>query len=191
MAIRIPVNLASDPFRRDRPILVASVALGAVLLITLIVQIGAIVSARAQAAETRGMLEKLDRQLATVKTEQAKLDGTLSKPENAEVLDRSQFLNSLIERKSISWTRIFADLEKVVPYQVRLVAVRLPQVDSQNQVLLDMVVGADSPGPVLELLKRLETSPQFGPTSVINSLPPSQTDKLWKYRVSVSYAQKL
>ncbi len=191
MAVRIPVNLASDPFRRDRPILVASAAVGIVLLITLIVQIGTIFSARDQAAETRTMLDKLDRQLSTVKAEQAKLDGTLSKPENAEVLDRSQFLNSLIERKSISWTRIFADLEKVVPYQVRLVAVRLPQVDSQNQVLLDMVVGADSPGPVLELLKRLETSPQFGPTSVINSLPPSQTDKLWKYRVSVSYAQKL
>ena len=41
MGVRIPVNLASDPFRRDRPILVASVALGAVLLITLLVQIGA------------------------------------------------------------------------------------------------------------------------------------------------------
>jgi type IV pilus assembly protein PilN len=191
MAIRIPVNLASDPFRRDRPILVASAAVGVILLLTLIVQIGAIFSARAQAAETRAMLDKLDRQLTTLKADQAKLDGTLSKPENAEVLDRSQFLNSLIERKSISWTRIFADLEKVMPYQVRLVAVRLPQVDSQNQVLLDMVVGADSPGPVFELLKHLETSPQFGPTSVINSLPPSQTDKLWKYRVSVSYAQKL
>ena len=191
MAIRIPVNLASDPFRRDRPILVASAAAAILLLIILVVQIGAIFSARSQAAETRTMLDKLDRQLSVVKTDQAKLDGTLSKPENAEVLDRSQFLNSLIERKSISWTRIFSDLEKVVPYNVRLVAVRLPQVDSQNQVLLDMVVGADSPGPVLELLKRLETSPQFGPTSVINSLPPSQTDKLWKYRVSVSYAQKL
>ncbi len=191
MAIRIPVNLATDPFRRDRPILVASAALGILLLLALAVQIGAIVSARDQAAETRTMLDKLDRQLSAVKTDQAKLDGTLSKPENAEVLDRSRFLNSLIERKSISWTRIFADLEKVVPYQVRLVAVRLPQVDSQNQVLLDMVVGADSPGPVFELLRRLETSPQFGPYSVVNSLPPSLTDKLWKYRVSVSYAQKL
>ncbi len=137
------------------------------------------------------MLDRLNGQLAKVKAEQAKLDATLSRPENAEVLERSQFLNGLIERKAISWTRIFADLEKVVPYNVRLVSVKLPQVNSENQVQLDMMVGAESFGPVLELLKRLETSPQFGPTSVINSLPPSQTDKLWKYRVSVSYAQKL
>jgi Tfp pilus assembly protein PilN len=191
MAVKIPINLASEPFRRDRPLLVASSMLGVILLITLIVQVGTIINARAQAADTRKMLDRVNGQLSQVKAEQAKLDATLSRPENAEVLDRSQFLNGLIERKAISWTKIFADLEKVVPYNVRLVSVKLPQVTSDNQVQLDMMVGAESPGPVFELLKRLETSPQFGPTSVMNSLPPSQTDKLWKYRVSVSYAQKL
>src|SRR5437588_8966063 len=191
MSVRIPINLASEPFRRDRPLLVASSVLAIILSITLVLQIGAILNARAQAADTRKMLDRINGQLAKVKAEQAKLDTTLSKPENAEVLERSQFLNGLIDRKAISWTKIFADLEKVVPYNVRLVSVKLPQVNSDNAVQLDMMVGAESFAPVLELLKRLETSPQFGPTSVMNSLPPSQTDKLWKYRVSVSYAQKL
>ena len=50
------------------------------------------------------------------------------------MLERSLFLNTLIERKAISWTKIFADLEKVMPYNVRLVSVRLPEVDSHNQV---------------------------------------------------------
>lgn len=191
MAVRIQINLASDPFRRDRPILVASAVLAGVLAIVLMLQVGAIVRGREQAADTRVTLDRLNGQLAKVKAEQAKLDATLSRPENAEVLERSQFLNSLIERKAISWTRIFADLEKVVPYNVRLVSVKLPQVNAENQVQLDMMVGAESFGPVFEMLKRLAASPQFGPASVINSLPPSQTDKLWKYRVSVSYAQKL
>lgn len=191
MAVRIPINLASDPFRRDRPVLIASAMLVGVLAILLILQVGVIIRARAQAGDTRAMLDRLNGQLAKVKAEQAKLDATLSKPENAEVLERSQFLNGLIERKAISWTRIFADLEKVVPSSVRLVSVKLPQVNAENQVQLDMMVGAESFVPVLELLRRLEASPQFGPYSVINSLPPSQTDKLWKYRVSVSYAQKL
>ena len=66
----------------------------------------------------------------------------MRRPENAEVLERSLFLNTLIDRKAISWTKIFEDLEKVMPYNVRLVSVRLPAVDSNNQVLLDMVVGA-------------------------------------------------
>lgn len=191
MGVRIPINLASEPFQRDRPILVGSVALGTVLLITLLAQIGVIVSARHQAADTRKVLDRLQTQVAKLKTDQGKLDGTLSKPENADVLERSIFLNTLIRRKAISWTRLFSDLEKVVPREVRLVSVRLPQVTLQNQVQLDLVVGSENYSPVIDMLKRLESSPQFGPTSVINSLPPSQTDKLWKYRVSVSYAQKL
>jgi len=189
--IRTAINLATDPFRRDRPILIASAAIAGLLAVTLLTSVGVILSARDENKGTRLLLERLNSQMTRINAEQAKLDATLRLPENAEVLERSVFLNSLIERKAISWTRIFADLEKVMPSNVRLVAVRLPQVDSRNQVLLDMTVGADDPAPVLQLFKKLEASPQFGPASLVNSVPPSQTDKLWKYRVSVNYAQKL
>ena len=191
MAIQVPINLASEPFRRDRPVLVGSVALGVLLVIALVMQTVTIVSQRHQAAATRQTLDRLNAQFRNITAEQAKLDATLRRPENAEVLERSLFLNELIERKGISWTKIFADLEKVMPYNVRLVSVRLPEVDSQNQVLLDMVVGSKDVPPVLELLKRLEASPQFGPTNIQNSLPPSQTDPFYRFHVSVSYAQKL
>ncbi len=128
--------------------------------------------------------------MRTIGPQQAKLNATLRRPENAEVLERSLFLNTLIERKAISWTKIFADLEKVMPYNVRLVSVRLPEVDSNNQVLLDMVVGAKEVQPMLDLLRKLEASPQFGAPEVPNSMPPSQTDPFFRYHVTVSYAQK-
>lgn len=189
--IHVPVNLASEPFRRDRPVLVGSVAAGIVLIVLLLIQIGLIVSERAEAADTRVALEKVNAQVTRLGAQQAALDATLRKPENSEVLERSLFLNDIIQHKAISWTKVFADLEKVMPYNVSLVSVRLPQVDSQNRVLLDMVVGADEPAPVLKFFKRLEESPQFGATTLLTQIPPSQTDKLWKYRMSVNYAQKL
>jgi Tfp pilus assembly protein PilN len=191
MAIRIPINLASDPFRRDRPVLVASAVVVALLLVVLGFQIFTIVSERRQAADTRYRIDRLNAQLKTIDGEQRKLDATLHQPQNSEVLERSVFLNGLIERKAISWTRIFADLEKVVPHNVRLVSVRLPQVDSENQVQLDMVVSASDAVPVLDLLRKLEQAPQFGPATVLNSLPPSQTDPYVRYHLQVSYAQKL
>jgi len=191
MAIRVPINLASEPFHRDRPVLVGSLAAGAVLLLLLVFQVATIFADRRDAADMRLTIERLNTQVRTMAQEQSKLNATLRKPENAEVLERSLFLNTLIDRKAISWTKIFADLEQVMPYNVRLVSVRLPQVDSENQVLLDMVVGSKDVQPVLELLKRFETSPQFGPTSVLNSIPPSQTDPYYRYHVTVSYAQKL
>ena len=191
MAIRVPINLASQPFRRDRPALVGLGAVAAAAALLLVFQVSRVVTARHQSADMLVTLNRLSAQVRTIDAEQAKLNATLRRPENAVVLERSMFLNELIDRKAISWTKIFADLEKVMPYNVRLVSVRLPEVDSRNEVLLDMFVGAKEVPPVLEFLKRLEASPQFGPTSVINSSPPSQTDPLFRFHVSVRYAQKL
>ena len=191
MALRVPINLASEPFRRDRPLMVGSAALAILLALLLIYQVIAIVSERHRAADIRIAIDRQSERLQVIGAQQAKLNATLRRPENAEVLERSLFLNTLIERKAISWTKIFADLEKVMPYNVRLVSVRLPEVDSNNQVLLDMVVGAKDVPPILNLLKSLEASPQFGPTSVQSSSPPSQTDPFFRYHVMVTYAQKL
>ena len=171
--------------------LIAVMAGCAALAITLIVLLSMIVSGRNRAGATRGQVELLSKELTAVNLEQGKLDATLRKPDNAEVLERSVLLNTLISRKGISWTRIFADLEKVMPPNVRLIYVRLPQITSNNQVTLDMVVGAASPEPVVEFLRHLEASPLFGPSSISTFLPPAQNEPLWRYRVNVSYAQKL
>ena len=124
--MRIQVNLATEPFRRDRPMLVASVACGVVLVALLGVLIFLIVSERGRQTETRTAVAKLNSDLRKITDEQAKLDGTLRLPMNAEVLEQSLLLNSLIQRKSISWTRLFADIEGVKPDNVRLIQVRLP-----------------------------------------------------------------
>jgi hypothetical protein len=191
MALRVPINLASEPFRPDRALLVGSAALAVVLSVLLIYQVTAILAERHQAADIRITIDRQNAQLKAIATQQATLNATLRRPENAEVLERSVFLNTLIERKAISWTKIFADLEKVMPYNVRLVSVRLPEVDMNNQVLLDMVVGAKDVPPILDLFRKLEGSPQFGNTSVQSSAPPSQTDPFYRYHFTVTYAQKL
>ena len=76
-------------------------------------------------------------QLTTVNAEKVKLDQTLRQPGNAEVFQRSILLNALVERKAISWTRIFNDLEHVKPYNVRVVEIRLPKIHSHQEVSLD------------------------------------------------------
>lgn len=189
--MRIPINLASEPFRRDRPLIVASIATAVLMSAVLCVLTYLIFNERGRMAETRAAIANMESQVRTRTAEQTKLDETLRKPENAEVLERNFLLNMLVERKSISWTRIFSDLEKVMPYDVALVSVRLPQINSRNEVLLDMTVGAQGPEPVIRLFKALEASPLFGPPSVQSSNPPSQTDPLYRYRLTVTYAQKL
>lgn len=189
--MRIQVNLATEPFRRDRPMLVASMVCGVVLVALLGVLLFLIVSERSRQTETRAAVAKLNSELRAISAEQTKLDAVLRQPMNAEVLERSLLLNALILRKSISWSKLFADIESVKPDNVRLVQVRLPQINSRNEVTLDMEVGAQNPGQMIDFLKHLENSPLFGPTNVSRKSPPTQNEPLWRYRVMVSYAQKL
>jgi hypothetical protein len=189
--VKIPINLASEPFRRDRPMLTASIALAVVLGGLLSAQVFLIMGERERVRDTRTSVSRLSTEVQSIDLEQARLEQTLRQPANADVFQRSLLLNTLIERKSISWTRLFADLESVTPYNVKVIQIRLPQINSRNEVSLDMKIGATDFPPNQEFLKRVEESPLFGPVQVRDSDTPSQNQPLYQYTVSVSYGQKL
>jgi len=188
--MKVPINLASQPFRRDRPILVGSALVAFLLAGTLAVLISLIVMDRAQSADVRLDLARLDAAIRQTQQQQAALETVLRKPENAEVLERSVFLNELLYRKGISWTKIFSDLGRALPANVRIMTIR-PFVNKDNKVTLDMTVGAMNPGAVIDLLKALESSPLFESVSAPTAQAPSQAEPLFRARLTVNYAQKL
>jgi type IV pilus assembly protein PilN len=188
--MKLNINLASQPFRRDRPILVASALTGVLLLVSLVVLISIAVSERQMTMQAKSELDRLNRHLASIHAEQAKLDREMRLPGNEIVLDRSIFINTLIRRKAISWTRIFSDLGTVLPHNVRIIAIR-PQVNSRDQLSLDMTVAAETPEPVIGFMAKLEGSDIFGAVTPSGITPPTQNDPIYRYRLSVIYAQKL
>ena len=188
--MRLPLNLASEPFRRDRPMIVASSVVALLLTVVLGMLVWLAIGERDRASEARATIATMERQLQALQQEEVRLQGVLRRPENAEVLDRSVFLNQLLSRKGVSWTKIFSDLERVTPHNVRLMSVR-PQINARNEITLEMWVAAQTTEPVLQFVMHLEQSPVFGSTTVPNILPPSQNEPLYRYRVNVSYAQKL
>jgi len=188
--MRIPINLASQPFRRDRPMLVASAVVSAALLLTLAL-LGYLAQVdRAQLESLRQDVSRLESRLRVVQAEQAHMDAVLRQPENASVLERSVFLNDLIYHKAISWSRMFADLERTAPYNVRITALH-PTIDSRNQVTLDMTAASDQPEGIDDLLKALEASPIFGYVYQHSTLPPTQAELQYRSRIAVPYDQKL
>jgi hypothetical protein len=188
--VRIPVNLAREPFRRDRPVLIGSALTAVALLVTLAVLISLAVTERGETRDTQAMLSSVNRQLASIHTEQAKLEASMRLPGNEEVLDRSVLINTLIRRKAISWTKIFGDLDTVCPPNVRVLAIR-PTINAQGGLFLDMQVASDSPEPVIGFIAKLESSDVFGSTAVSGITPPSQTNPFFRYQLTVNYAQKL
>ena len=188
--MRIPVNLAREPFRPNRPLYIGAIFAALVMLGGLGISISSIITERRQSDATRTALGITSRQLATIRAEQSKLDALIRKPGNEVVLDRSILINDLIRRKAISWTKIFSDLEQVLPPNVRVVSIS-PKVNARNQLFLDMSVAADSQEPVIAFIEKLESSDVFGSTAVSIISPPTQNDPAYHYRLSVNYAQKL
>ena len=190
------INLASQPFRRERATNALYLALCSVLSVTLMALVVLILHERSQAADLRRAIGREQANLQTVQTDQSTFSNILGKPQNADVFATSVFLNELIVRRAVSWTRVFKDLETVMPYNMRLQSVRLPQVAAQesggvNHVQLDMLVGTERPETILDLLSKLQSSPLFGAAAVVVQQPPSQNEPLFRYRVTVAYAQKL
>jgi type IV pilus assembly protein PilN len=188
--MKIPINLATNPFRRDRAMVMATLAVCALLVVTLGLLANLAIQGNRQIADVRTEVKNLHQQINAVNAEQAKLDAVLRRPENASVLERSVFINTLLRRKSISWNRIFSDLEKTIPYNVKIVRV-YPFIDNQGRVMLEMVVAAASAVEVAQMFKAFGGSPLFGVAEPKSSAPPTQAEPLFRETLTVPYAQKL
>ncbi len=190
------INLASKPFGSERAQNALLAVICAVLACSFIVFTSLFLHTRSKAADLRRQIEAENRELRQIQREQTQFSSILRKPANADVFSTSVFLNELIARRGVSWTMVYKDLGSVLPPNMKLLAIRLPQVAQEdasgtNRVELDMVVGTEKPEAVIDLLKKLQESTLFGAATVITQTPPTQNDPLYKYRVTVAYAQKL
>jgi len=188
--LKIQLNLATQPFRRERLFWVSAGATAIVLLAIAGVLLFQYVSHAELPPEKVAIETRLRAEMAQLTAEERQVNDELGDAANEEVLERSLFLNQLITRKGISWTRTFSDLEQVLPPKVLMMQIR-PEVTASNNVVLDMQVGAETRADFIEFLQALETSDLFGRLSVRGSSPPTENQPLWRYQLTVQYDQRL
>ena len=75
--MRIPVNLSSEPFRRDRPLVAASIAVGVLLTAALAMLTSLAVLERGAAAQTRRDIARVQAELRSLNLEQGRLEEAL------------------------------------------------------------------------------------------------------------------
>jgi hypothetical protein len=88
---------------------------------------------------------------------------------NRSTRDQSQFVNGLIQRKAFSWTRVFEDLELVMPPNLHVVSLR-PELNEQNQMELEMRVAGDNRSAAVELVHRMEGSKHFQGAQLVSRI---------------------
>jgi type IV pilus assembly protein PilN len=158
--MRLDINLASRPYEDAREFWARwglGVGLLGVLTLALLV-----VAARGwtHAGRDRHSLAQLQQLIAERDRERAQDQAVLDLAVNRSTRDQSQFLNGLIQRKAFSWTRVFEDLERVMPPNLHVVSLK-PELNDQNQMQLDMRVAGDTRAAPIELVRRMEGSTHF------------------------------
>ena len=84
----------------------------------------------------------------------------LGDPTNKQVADTAHFLNTQIAKKAFSWTRVFMQMEEIMPSRLHVLSLT-PELTQSNQLQLTMRVAGDSREQAVELVRRLEKSPSF------------------------------
>ncbi|HUZ95022.1 MAG TPA: PilN domain-containing protein [Edaphobacter sp.] len=157
--MRTSVNLATRPFVELRP-LFARLRLAVVALAVLVVGLGFWLQAlngRAKIAQTQ--MDSLKAKTLQFQQERQANEARMRQPQNMAVLERSQFLNDLFERKSFSWTAVMMDLERVLPMGVQVTSIE-PVITKEGDVNIRLRVSGDRERAV-QLVRNLETSQRF------------------------------
>jgi type IV pilus assembly protein PilN len=157
--MRITVNLATRPFVELRP-LFARLRLAMGVLALLAVGFGFwLHSLNAKAKVAQAQMDALKAKTAQFQRERATNEARMRQRQNMAVLERSQFLNAVFERKSFSWTAVMMDLERVLPVGVQVTSIE-PQITKEGDVNIRLRVSGDRDRAV-QLVRNLETSQRF------------------------------
>lgn len=163
--MRIDINLASQPYEDSRQFW-SYWATGLSLLsaITLFLVFLA-VTGFLRAGHDRAQIAKLKGQIAAYDREKTQAEAVLNQPQNRELREQSRFLNALFLRKEFSWTKVFEDLERVMPAHLHVVSIN-PGNTADNNLEIRLLVGGESREQALDLVRKMEGSNRFRQTRI-------------------------
>src|SRR5438552_5523808 len=163
--MRIDINLASQPYE-DAQRFWTSWGTGLALLCLTTILLGFMATTRfINANRERKEIADMESVIAKFDAEKAQAEATLNRPQNRLTRDRSQFLNELFARKAFSWTRLFEDLERVMPAHLHVVRIS-PDLSKDNDLEIKLVVGGDTREQALDLVRKMEGSKRFKGTQI-------------------------
>lgn len=171
----LDLNLASRPFRNNTLLWV-----GHALLVGTV--IGASAWNTLTFLDTGGRLEELrsrvgsiENRFETVQMQERRLQAEIARHDLKYLAIQTSRANDVIGRRALSWTRLFNLLEKVQPYEVRMVSIRpvfgvhaLPgspaaaDLDAGEMVPVSVEGTAKDLNAFLDLERALIADPHFG-----------------------------
>jgi hypothetical protein len=155
----VRLNLATNPLLSHRRFLAGSALVG-VMGFLLFLGLGWRAYNLRKAEENfRARESKIDKEKATVERQRDELQRYFAQQEAAGFQDHAKFVVGVLQARSINWTQMFMDLERILPPGVRVVRIE-PKLD-KGIVTVHFIVGATNEETKLKLLKSFENSTAF------------------------------
>ena len=166
--MRIDINLASQPYEDSRRFWTYWGTGLALLVIATGMLVFLAATGFMNARRDREQISNLESKLAAFSQEKNHAESMLNQPQNRVIRDRSRFLNELFERKAFSWTRVFEDLERVMPAHLHVISIHpdLSTDKNENNMQIKLVVGGDTREQALDLVRKMESSKRFKQTRI-------------------------
>jgi len=157
--MKLQLNLATAPQANNRPFLAGAAFGGTVGLVALVVLSHAAFRSWESNREIRADISRWEDQIQVDQRKQQELATYFRGQGARQVLDRSDFLNSLIDERSFPWTKIFMDLEQTLPPGVRVVSISPRLQNGRAEVTLE--IGASNDEGKIRFLEAIEKSKTF------------------------------
>jgi Tfp pilus assembly protein PilN len=171
--MKLHLNLTTAPQPNKRPFLAGAAAAGTLGVIALLVLSVAAYKSWQASRALHSEISSLQDTIRHDQERQEQLQAYFRAPEAKQILDRSAFLNSLIDERSFPWTKIFMDLENTLPPGVRVVSIAPQLVNGRADVTLE--VGAMTDESKIQFLEAIEKSKAFSGMVVKDERHPSKS----------------
>lgn len=153
-------NLASAPLENNRRFIAGSAIIGLLALAALVFLSLHTYQTWRSDRSVRADIARLSAQIRTEQEQQNALRSEFKSKATQETIARSTYLNNLIAERTFPWTKMFADLEHILPPGVRVISIS-PERDKDGNVTVSLSLGAADDAEMLKFLQSLAASPAF------------------------------
>ena len=180
-------NLASRPFLDARPVICAGVALAVVAIALTAVSVSDFLSERGQETELVDATRELEGRRSALVGEVAALDRELARAPWKKLKAETASMRTLVVKGDPVWSSLFADLERVLPWDTRLVSID-PRTGEDDEIVVVLGGIAADRAAWLKLLGRLFTDAHFSdPIPRSEEAPGEQNAAGFRFFLSVRY----
>lgn len=187
--MRVNINLASRKYEDVRRFfLVWGASLGLLVLLSVGLTVAAYfkwTGANKAAVEAR----QIQPEISTLEKQLNELRAVENLPENRKVIQQRQYWNSQILRRTLSWTLLLGELQRIMPNRAYLNSVQ-PELTADNRVKLRMVITGERKSDDLELIERMEGSRRFQSTRPLSEAlqkPRKGEGVTYKFEIETIY----